>query len=153
MDNEKFSGRNQSIGCALVWVTIARDSESAYTFKSCGAIPQDLCRSLILSLPIRGEIKWQLFLDQSTVFTERCDWKNVGHPADLFKCILIDSNLPVTCWHPWSFIVVLTAPKTSNFDLIWFNLIKYLPTKFLQNGSTDQPFRITFSKKEGGLCK
>ncbi len=58
----------------------------------------------------------------TTVFTERCDWTNVGHLADLFKGILIDSNLPVTCWHPWSFIVVLTAPKTSNCDLIWFDL-------------------------------
>ncbi len=27
-----FSGRNQSIGCALAWVTTARDSESEYPF-------------------------------------------------------------------------------------------------------------------------
>ncbi len=32
MDSEKLSGRNQSNGCALVWVTIARDSESDYPF-------------------------------------------------------------------------------------------------------------------------
>ncbi len=32
MDSEKFSGRNQSIGCALAWVTIARDCESDYPF-------------------------------------------------------------------------------------------------------------------------
>ncbi len=27
-----FSGRNQSIGCAVAWVIIARDSESEYPF-------------------------------------------------------------------------------------------------------------------------
>ncbi len=37
----------------------------------------------------------------------------------MLKSILIDSTLPVTCWHSWSFIVVLTAPKTNSFDLIW----------------------------------
>ncbi len=63
MDSEKFSGRNQSIGCALAWVTIARDSESAYPFNPVGRFPQDLCRSLIFSLPIGGEIKWQLFFE------------------------------------------------------------------------------------------
>ncbi len=88
------------------------------SIQSCGAIPHDLCRWLISPLPIGEEIMWQLFFNHSTVFTEWCDWTNVGHPADLFKGILIDSNLPVTCWHPWSFIVVLTALKTSNFDLI-----------------------------------
>ncbi len=62
-----------------------------------------------------------IFLNNSTVFTERCDWTNEGHSADLCKGILIDSNLPITCWHPWSFIVVLTAPKTSKFNLIWFD--------------------------------
>ncbi len=30
---------------------------------SCGAIPQDLYRSLIFSLPIGGEIMWQLFFE------------------------------------------------------------------------------------------
>ncbi len=49
--------------------------------------------------------------------------ENVGHPACLLKNILIDSNLPVTGWHPWSFIVVLTAPKTSNIDLVWFERV------------------------------
>ncbi len=63
MDNEKFSGRSQSIGCALAWVTIARGSDSSYPFYPEGAIPQDLCTSLILSLPIGGEIKWQLFFE------------------------------------------------------------------------------------------
>ncbi len=31
-----FSGRNQSIGCAVAWVTIARDSESEYIFHPVG---------------------------------------------------------------------------------------------------------------------
>ncbi len=102
-----------SVGYYSTWLWIR------LSILSCWAIPQDLCRSLIFSLPIGGEIKWQLFfLNQSTVFTKRCDWTNVGYPANLFKGILIDSNLPVTCWNPLSFIVVLTASKTSNFDLI-----------------------------------
>ncbi len=32
MDSEAFSVRNQGVGCALAWVTIARDSESDYPF-------------------------------------------------------------------------------------------------------------------------
>ncbi len=32
MDSEKFSGRNQSIGCAVARVTIVGDSESDYPF-------------------------------------------------------------------------------------------------------------------------
>ncbi len=32
MDSETFSVWNQGVGCALVWVTIARDSESDYPF-------------------------------------------------------------------------------------------------------------------------
>ncbi len=32
VDSETFSGRNQSIDCALAWVTIARDSESEHPF-------------------------------------------------------------------------------------------------------------------------
>ncbi len=32
MDSETFSVRNQGAGCALAWVTIARDSESDYPF-------------------------------------------------------------------------------------------------------------------------
>ncbi len=43
---------NQSIGCDVAWVTKARLS-----IQSCGAVPQDLCRSLISSLPIGGESK------------------------------------------------------------------------------------------------
>ncbi len=35
----------------------------------------------------------------------------------MFKSILIDSNPLVTGWHSWSFILVLTAPNTSHFDL------------------------------------
>ncbi len=53
-----FSGRNQSIGFALAWVAMARDSESEHPFYniSCRAIPQYLCRSPIFALPISGDI-------------------------------------------------------------------------------------------------
>ncbi len=34
MGSERFSGRKQSIGCALAWVTIARDSESEHAISS-----------------------------------------------------------------------------------------------------------------------
>ncbi len=36
MDSEVFSGRNQSIDCALAWVTITRGSESEYPFHPVG---------------------------------------------------------------------------------------------------------------------
>ncbi len=36
VDSEEFSDRNQSIGCALAGVTIARDSESDYPFHPVG---------------------------------------------------------------------------------------------------------------------
>ncbi len=32
MDSETLSVQNQGVGCALAWVTIARDSESDYPF-------------------------------------------------------------------------------------------------------------------------
>ncbi len=36
MDNKTFSGRNQSVGCALAWVALACDSETAYSFYPVG---------------------------------------------------------------------------------------------------------------------
>ncbi len=36
MGSETFSGPNQSIGCALAWVTLACDSESEYPFYPVG---------------------------------------------------------------------------------------------------------------------
>ncbi len=84
---------------------------------SCGAILQDLYRPLIFSLPISGENLWQM--NHSIAFTGGCNWTNLGLAECLLKSILINSNLPVTCWHSWSFKVVLTAPKTNNFDSIW----------------------------------
>ncbi len=36
VDSDKFSGRNQSIGCDVAWVTIARASESGYPFNLVG---------------------------------------------------------------------------------------------------------------------
>ncbi len=38
VDSEAFSGRNQSIGCAVAWVTIARDSECEYPFHPVGQL-------------------------------------------------------------------------------------------------------------------
>ncbi len=61
-DSEVFSDRNESTGCAVTWVTIARGSESEYPFL-CFVILQDLGRSLIFSLPQGGEIMRQLFFE------------------------------------------------------------------------------------------
>ncbi len=36
VDSETFSVRNQGVGCALAWVTIARESESDYPFYPVG---------------------------------------------------------------------------------------------------------------------
>ncbi len=36
VESEVFSGRNQSNGCAVAWVTIARDSKSEYPFHPVG---------------------------------------------------------------------------------------------------------------------
>ncbi len=38
MGSEVFSGRNQSIGCAVTWVINARDSESEYPFHPVGQV-------------------------------------------------------------------------------------------------------------------
>ncbi len=68
MDSEKSSGQNQSIGCALAWVTIARDSESDYTFNPVGQFRR-ICANFLPSL--RWEIKWQVFFNHSTVTLPR----------------------------------------------------------------------------------
>ncbi len=120
VDCETFSGRNQSIGCYLAWVTIARDSESEHPFYPVGKFPRFAQVTNFCIFLFAGRICNIWYLNQSTVLTEGCDWTNVGHPAGLFKIILVASNLPVTCWHPWSFIVVSTAPKTNNFDLLCY---------------------------------
>ncbi len=67
-----LSGRNQSIGCAVVWVSIARDSESDHPFNPAGN-STGFVHVTNLTLPIGGEIKWQLFFNHSTVFTDGCD--------------------------------------------------------------------------------
>ncbi len=102
-----------SLGYYTTWLWIR------LSILSCGAFPQGFCRSLIFSLPTGGEIMWQLFFESLNRFYCLMRLNKVSHPAGLFKRIPIDSNLPVKCWHPWSFIVALTAPKASNFDLIW----------------------------------
>ncbi len=92
-----------SVGYYSTWLWIR------LSILSCGAI----FAGFVQVINFLTSYRW----GDSTVFTERCDWPNVGHPADLFKGILIDSNLPVTCWHP-SFIVVLTAPKSDSNALL-----------------------------------
>ncbi len=109
-----------SVGDSSTWVTIARDSESEYPFYFVGQFCRIWAGHLFSPFLKVGRLCGNCFLNHSTLIPIGCDWANVGHPACLLKKILIDSNLPVTCWHPWSFKVVLTAPKTSNFDLIWF---------------------------------
>ncbi len=62
VDSEKLSGRNQSIGCALVWVPIARDSESNYPFYPVGQFAGFM--QVVNFLPSsRGEIMWPLFFE------------------------------------------------------------------------------------------
>ncbi len=73
MGSEVISGRNQSIGCAVAWVTVARDSESEYPFNLVG----QFCRiwsGRLLSPFLKVErLCDNCFLNQSTVFTEGCD--------------------------------------------------------------------------------
>ncbi len=133
-----FSCRNQSIGCAVAWVTIARDSEPEYPFHPVGKCYRVRAGHLFSPFLKVGRLYDNCFLNHYSVFIDGCDWTNVGHAVCLLKIVLIDSNLPVTCWHPCSFIVVLTAPKTSNFDLIWFthfhaNINIYCFTKVMEN--------------------
>ncbi len=100
-----------------MWITIARDSKSEHPFYPVGQFPR-ICAGHSFSLfLLAGRFCDACFLNQSTVFTSGCDRTNAGHPAGLFKGILIDSNLPITCWHSWSFIIALVAPMTKNFDL------------------------------------
>ncbi len=68
VDSETSSVRKQGVGCVLgvgyystwLWIRLS--------ILSCGAIPQDSCRSLIFSLPIGGEIMWQLFFESLNSF-------------------------------------------------------------------------------------
>ncbi len=69
MDSETFSGWNQSIGCALVWVTVARDSESTVT-------------NFLPSYRWRDSVKI-VFFESLSVFTEGCDRTNVDHSVCL----------------------------------------------------------------------
>ncbi len=51
-----------SVGYYSTWLWIR------LSILSCGAIPQDSCRSLIFYLPIGGEIMWQLFFESLNSF-------------------------------------------------------------------------------------
>ncbi len=69
-----------SVGYYITWLWIR------ISILSCGAILQDLCRSITCNDNI--------FLNFSTVFTDGCEWTNVGHPVCLLKNIPIDSTPP-----------------------------------------------------------
>ncbi len=44
-----LSVRNQGVGCALAWVTVARDSESDYPFYPVVQFRRVFCRTLMAS--------------------------------------------------------------------------------------------------------
>ncbi len=71
--SEVFSGRNQSIGCAVAWVTIARDSESEYPFYLVGQFCRIWAGHLFSPFPKVGRLCDNCFLNHYTVFTDGCD--------------------------------------------------------------------------------
>ncbi len=87
---------------------------------SCGAIPQDLCRSLIFYLPIGREILWQLFFEQLYNF---CYWVmrlNICRPSGLLAQEHSDSFKPPR--HMLTFLVVYSCINCPQDQYIWFDL-------------------------------
>ncbi len=96
MGSEVFSGRNKSIGCAVAWVTIARDSESEYLFHPVGQIYRvraghlwcqmcssltnlslsvssgSCCASVIVGSRVYSNTLATLFTHYPTVWTVKC---------------------------------------------------------------------------------
>ncbi len=96
MGSEVLSGRNQSIGCAVAWVTIARDSESEYPFHPVGQFYRvsaghiwfqmysgltnlslsvssgSYCASLIAGFRVYSNTLATLFIHYPTVWTVMC---------------------------------------------------------------------------------
>ncbi len=68
-----FSGRNQSIGCAVAWVIIARDSESEYPFHPIGQFNRVRAGHFFSPFLKVGRLCDNCFLNHSTVFTDGCD--------------------------------------------------------------------------------
>ncbi len=91
-----FSGRNKSIGCAVAWVTIARDSKSEYSFYLVGQIYRvgaghlwcqicssltnlsfsvssgSYCTSIIVGSRVYSNTLATLFTHDPTVWTVKC---------------------------------------------------------------------------------
>ncbi len=107
-----FSGRDQSIGCAVAWVTIARDPESEYPFYLVG----QFCRiwaghlfSLFLKV---GRLFDNYFLNHSTVLL-----------TDATEQMLTESkaasNQMYTTSTVWStsIMCVIASSKTSRLEI------------------------------------
>ncbi len=73
MGSEVFSGRNKSIGFAVAWVTIARDSESEYPFYLVGQFCRIWAGHLFSPFLKVGRLCDNCFLNLSTVFTDGCE--------------------------------------------------------------------------------
>ncbi len=59
--------RNQSVGCALAWVTVARDSESGYPFYTMGRFRRICVGHLFSPFIFVGRLCDNSFLNRSTV--------------------------------------------------------------------------------------
>ncbi len=70
-----FSGGNQSAGCAEVWATIARDSESEYPFQPVGQFYRSRAGHLFSPYLKVGRLCDNCFLNQfdNLFFTDGCD--------------------------------------------------------------------------------
>ncbi len=82
----------------------------------CGAIPH-LLRLLILALLINEEMSWQLFLKHPTVFTQRYNWPNMGHP------------LPLLSISPRRILICLVAYNSFYYFMrqqTWFDLLGFV---------------------------
>ncbi len=68
MDSEKFSSRNQSIGCAVAWVTIACNSESDCPFNPEGQFCR-ICAGHLggSTFTVVVTVKVQLLVPENTV--------------------------------------------------------------------------------------
>ncbi len=73
MGSEVFSGRNQSVGCAVAWVIIARDYESQNPFHPVGQFYRVRAGHLFSPFLKMERLCDNFFLNRSTVFAEGCD--------------------------------------------------------------------------------
>ncbi len=99
MGSELFSVRNQSIGCAVAWVTIARDSESECPFCLVGQFCRMWAGHLFSPFLKVGGLCDNCFLNHSIVFTDGCDGTNVDGVKSLGKSNVDDINFMVYVHH------------------------------------------------------